>query len=107
MKLGAIAFVSIALAGCAVVTGGKRHADVAVSPTLLEDLLASDSRLAPLAREAQAHRLQIVLGTVVTDANGHRRLEQQSWRAGAEYIYPASAIKLFGAAVVMGDLLSG
>ena len=69
----------------------------------LSVILTSDARLAPVLNEAEQFRLQVVLGTVEQTGRG-RRLRQDTFRAGAEYFYPASAIKLFAAVAALERL---
>lgn len=89
------------LDGCTVATRLQPHED---STAPLGALLALDPRLAPVLDDAQQYRLQIVLGTVNEGLNGRRVLEQQTFRAGAEYFYPASAVKLFAAVAALERL---
>ena len=75
------------------------------APTLndLEVLLQNDEEIATFAKDAPAHRLQVLV-SVPTNDGGLRRL---SFRADAEYFYPASAVKLcaaFGAVDKLTDL---
>jgi hypothetical protein len=83
---------------CAGVPMAPAGGDDAVT---LSDLLASDPRLARIAADAGHFRLQVVLGTIVRDAGGRARLRQETFRAGAEYFYPASCIKLFAAVAAL------
>nr|HRC87979.1 serine hydrolase [Thermoanaerobaculia bacterium] len=50
------------------------------------------------------YRLQVVVGRVETGADGRPRLVQQGFRLGAEYFYPASAVKLFAAVAALEKL---
>ncbi len=70
---------------------------------LLADLLTSNPDLQRVAAEAERHRLQIVLGTVEETAAGPR-LAQRTYRAGAEYFYPASSVKMFAAIAALEHL---
>ena len=47
--------------------------------------------------KAPDHRVQIVLSELVPQPDGRTTLRSSSYRAGAEYFYPASTIKLLGA----------
>lgn len=67
------------------------------APEPLRAFLASSVRLRDLASKAAEHRLQVVLGWVEEGTEGRPALRQVDFRAGAEYFYPASAIKLFAA----------
>jgi hypothetical protein len=60
--------------------------------------------LASVARRATELRLQIVVGRLETGADGRPTLRQATWRADAEYFYPASAIKTFGAVAALETL---
>lgn len=62
-----------------------------------------DDRFAAVTADPASYRLQIVLGEVV-EAEGKPRLVQHTYRAGAEYFYPASAIKLCAAVAAMEEL---
>lgn len=57
-----------------------------------------------LLREPATHRLQILVTERVTGADGQQRLVPHSYRVGAEYVYPASAIKTFAAVAAMRAL---
>jgi hypothetical protein len=57
----------------------------------LEDLLRANPRLVSVMDQASTTRLQIVLGVPATRDGWQRR---EGFRDGAEYFYPASAIKL-------------
>lgn len=63
----------------------------------LARLLADSPALAPVVSNADEHRLQIIVGRIQPGENGRPSLHQQSFRAGAEYFYPASSIKMFAA----------
>lgn len=61
--------------------------------------LLARPELAPFLEKAQEQRIQIVLGLVENGA-----LRQVSFRAGAEYFYPASSVKLFAAVAALEKL---
>ena len=63
----------------------------------LETILASHEDLAEVVDRAADYRLQVVLGLVEEGPEGTPILRQQEFRAGAEYFYPASTVKLFAA----------
>ncbi len=70
----------------------------------LAALLAGDPALAELLRSASEHRLQILLGWI-EERDGERPvLRSAGFRAGAEYFYPASSIKLFAAIAALERL---
>jgi hypothetical protein len=58
-------------------------------------------KLGPVVEQSEELRLQLVLATVVEREDGPPVLERSSWRADAEYFYPASAIKLCAAVGVL------
>jgi hypothetical protein len=92
--------VLVVLAACTLMRAPLHEG----APPSLSGMLASDDRLAPIVNEAEHFRLQVVLGIVRESAGGRRVLEQQTFRAGAEYFYPASAIKLFAAVAALERL---
>lgn len=67
-------------------------------------LLRARPLLASVAAEAPRYRLQAVVGTVERGKDGRPRLMQQGFRLGAEYFYPASAVKLFAAVAALEEL---
>lgn len=79
-------------------------APAAPSPNPLERILRADARFAELLADPARYRLQVVLGLVEDDAAGRPRLVQHAYRAGAEYFYPASAVKLCGAVAALEEL---
>jgi hypothetical protein len=100
VRLLAAALSVLALAGPALGTGGE-----------LERILrAHADRLGPVLERSEELRLQLVLATVVEREDKPPVLERSSWRADAEYFYPASAIKLCAAVGVLeslGEVLAG
>ena len=63
---------------------------------LLHEALRSHPGLQRALENAPEYRLQIVLGRV-EDTDGKAVLRQSTFRAGDEYFYPASTVKLFAA----------
>ena len=70
------------------------------------ELLLADPRLAPVLSDAARFRAQVLLTEVVETSGAgteacphsrHTRLRRHAFRADAEYFYPASTVKLFGA----------
>ncbi len=57
-----------------------------------------------LLRDPEAHRLQILVAELVVEADGRQRLVPHGYRVGAQYVYPASAIKTFVAVAAMRAL---
>lgn len=70
----------------------------------IETLLRGDERFKPFLTSPQQWRLQIVVGHIKPDADGRLRLVQSSYRADAEYFYPASSIKLCAAVAALEHL---
>ncbi|MCA3003758.1 MAG: class A beta-lactamase-related serine hydrolase [Planctomycetaceae bacterium] len=68
------------------------------SPLLGQLLQAATGPLAEAMRTPHAFRLQILLGLVVPGPGGRPVLQQHGFRVDAEYIYPASTVKLCAAA---------
>jgi hypothetical protein len=64
---------------------------------LVPQILDSQPQLQEVVTLSANFRLQIVLGLVEEGADGNRVLRQHTYRAGAEYFYPASTVKLFAA----------
>lgn len=87
----------LALCGCAL-------APRATGPSPMQAILESDPRLKPFAAAAPRYRLQAVLGTVAPGPDGRLRLDQVGFRLDAEYFYPASTVKLLGAAAALERL---
>lgn len=67
----------------------------------LARLLADDPALESVLSNADEHRLQIVVGRIQAGEDRRPTLHQQSFRAGAEYFYPASTVKLFAAVAAL------
>lgn len=85
-------------------------AALATRPPLnrIEYVLFEDERLWPFVENAETYRLQVVLGFIEEGPNGPR-LVQDTFRVdkdgvGAEYFYPASTIKFFGAVAALEHL---
>ena len=64
---------------------------------LLGSILESHGGLSGVVDHAEDYRLQVVLGLVEEGPDGRPVLVQHAFRAGAEYFYPASTVKLFAA----------
>lgn len=68
----------------------------------LPRLFRSDSVLAPVAREAGRHRLQVLYTQIRRDEQGRPHFRQYRYRLRPrEYFYPASAIKLPAAVLAL------
>lgn len=70
----------------------------------LSSILQSHPGLAEVVDQATDYRLQVVLGLVEAAPDGRPSLVQHEFRAGAEYFYPASAVKLFAAVAALEKL---
>lgn len=70
----------------------------------MRDLLLSEPDLHPFLARAEELRLQILLGWIEADAAAAPHLRQIGFRADAEYFYPASTVKLFGAIAALEEL---
>lgn len=97
-SLGLLALTSLAALGC------SDAADPAMAKSPIETILESHAGLRPVVDRAQAYRLQAVLGTIEDGPDGRPRLVQHGFRLGAEYFYPASAVKLFAAVCALETL---
>ena len=93
-----------ATAGGAIVLGlaaacGPPH------PERLMQVLKTHPGLEKVVDAAGKHRLQVVVGTIDPGGSGDRPvLRQRTFRAGAEYFYPASTVKLFAAVAALERL---
>lgn len=68
-------------------------------------VLETHPGLEKVVAAAEKHRLQIVVGTIEPGEDGQRPvLRQRTFRAGAEYFYPASTVKLFAAVAALERL---
>jgi hypothetical protein len=79
-------------------------AAAATSDERMRDLLASHPGLRQVVDAAPEFLLQVVLGLVEEDGAGEPVLVQSGFRLGAEYFYPASAVKLFAAVAALERL---
>lgn len=98
------------LAGCASTPPGTMPAPRSTDPALdaagepLRHLLTSRPALRDAVARAAELRLQVVLGVIEPGSDGRPVLRQHTYRAGAEYFYPASAVKLFAAVAALERL---
>lgn len=67
-------------------------------------ILVSHPALRAVAADPARHRLQVVLGAIVERPGSRPRLVQRAYRAGEEYLYPASTVKLLGAVAALERL---
>ncbi len=63
----------------------------------LNQALRSHPGLEYVLDNAEEYRVQVALGLVEERPDGTKYLKQYTYRAGAEYFYPASSVKLFAA----------
>ena len=73
-------------------------------PPIGEILAANPAKFGGLTAAPGVFRLQVLLSEVVDDSRGHAKLRRSEYRAGAEYFYPASAIKLCAAVAAVQSL---
>jgi hypothetical protein len=111
---------ALALAGCGISNrrseGSGRTSDLRSVENIrtrmfgehkfTSELLASDATLAAQLPTARERRLQVLISRVVRDSRtGARTLERSGYRLGAEYYYPASAVKLIAAMQVFPAMI--
>lgn len=89
------ALLSLLLTAQLVACAGDEKNSVATDP--LQQALQSEPALKRVLDDAEEYRLQIVLGLLENNAEGRPELRQYVFRAGAEYFYPASSVKMFAA----------
>ena len=96
------------LAGCAVApVAPPSTSAIPAMPEPLRTILGSSPELRAAVARAAELRLQVVLGLI---EDGHVGgacspwLRQIEFRAGAEYFYPASSVKLFAAVAALERL---
>lgn len=81
-----------------------RHRTEQMGPELQAVLDALPERSRWAIDNAEEHRFQAVLGLIERDGSGLERIRRQSFRANAEYFYPASTKKLFAAIAVLESI---
>jgi len=86
--------------GIGNVTGGGTMAQDNPLPSILQ----SHTGLTRVVDQAADYRLQVVLGLVEEGPDGWPTLVQHQLRAGAEYFYPASTVKLFAEVAALQKL---
>ena len=74
------------------------------APEPIGTWLTGSRRLESFARRAAELRLQIVVGWLETGSDGRPALRQATYRADAEYFYPASSVKTFAAVAALETL---
>jgi hypothetical protein len=88
--------------GEAAGAGETAQADEPAKPPPHEDpwlveLLAADPKIARLMKDPARYRLQILVTVIAPKGSKGPAMEEHGYRADAEYVYPASAIKTFAA----------
>lgn len=78
--------------------------DPATSPERAAEAKLKRERLAALMYEPDKSRVQVLLSEIVEEPGQPPTLKRSDWRAGQEYFYPASAIKLCGAVAALERL---
>lgn len=73
----------------------------AASDGWLETRLRADPHFSKVLADPARYRLQILVTEIIKEPDGARRLVRHGYRVGAEYVYPASAIKTFAAVAAM------
>ncbi|MCC5787717.1 MAG: serine hydrolase [Phycisphaerales bacterium] len=81
-----------------------RHRTEQMGPELQAVLDALPQRSRWAVDNAEEHRFQVVLGLIERNEFGLEHLRRQSFRAGAEYFYPASTKKLFAAIAALESI---
>ena len=89
------ALVILCCGGCAL---GAPRVATDLEPVLRRHL--ADAAIAPLG-DAATYRVQALISTVDTAPDRTPRLKRSGYRLGAEYFYPASAIKLAAAVAAL------
>lgn len=89
------------LGGCAA---GPRPGSQGFADEGLPSILGSHSGLRTVMDAPERFRFQAVLGLVEERPDGRLGLMQYGFRVGAEYLYPASTVKLFGAVAALERL---
>jgi beta-lactamase class A len=95
------AFLTFLAMGLNSLVGGQAMAE----DDLVVSILASHEGLTEVVGHAPDYRLQVVLGLVEEGPDGSPVLRQHAFRAGAEYFYPASTVKLFAAVAAVQKLV--
>jgi hypothetical protein len=98
---GVAAIGTLALAGCRT---SEPQSPGIVAPEPIGSWIAGSPALASFVQRAAELRLQVVAGWLEDGPGGRPTLRQATWRADAEYFYPASAIKIFGAVAALETL---
>lgn len=95
------ALALLLVAGCAAYTASR---EARSAPDPLGGWFETSPPLRSFARRAEKLRLQIVVGRLEESPGAPPRLRQATFRAGAEYFYPASAVKTFAAVAALERL---
>lgn len=86
-----------AIALCFAPFAGIAQTTPRANDWLAQLVAANVEMLGPAAADPERYRLQIWVGEVAVDTDDRRTLHEYAYRLDAEYLYPASAIKAFGA----------
>lgn len=78
--------------------------DPSTAPERAAEAKVKRERLAALMYEPDKSRVQVLLSEIVEEPGQPPTLKSSDWRAGQEYFYPASAIKLCGAVAALERL---
>jgi len=87
------ALLTVVAMGLCCVLGGQTMAE----DDFVVSILESNEGLTEVGDHAADYRLQVVVGLVEEGPSGNPVLRQHEFRAGAEYFYPASTVKMFAA----------
>src|SRR5262245_27051985 len=98
LKFAAVVVLAAALAAACATLRPAAPADP------LRSILLSHTGLRQVVRAAPRFRFQAVLGLVEERPGGRPVLVTHGFRLGAEYFYPASAVKLFAAVAALERL---
>jgi hypothetical protein len=99
--------LAIGVLSLAAFAGCRSAPPAPEAPRVAEPLgswLAESPTLASFARRAEELRLQIAVGWLEPGSDGRPTLRQVTYRADAEYFYPASSIKTFAAVAALERL---
>lgn len=102
---GLVIAAGLAMAGLAACATARRPAAPAAAGEPLGSILAAHPGLSRVVGSAERFRFQAVLGLVEESPGGRPVLVQHGFRLGAEYAYPASAVKLFAAVAALERLV--
>jgi hypothetical protein len=104
--LGAAALVRLLAAAVGPGPAAARAMEPPPPPAIdpLPAILAAPSVPRGVVAKSSRDRLQVVLGLIDERPGRRPRLVQHHYRAGAEYVYPASTVKLLAAVAALEEL---